>query len=335
MKKFFTLIIALMATTCMMAQSHGAMTFVGKSNISVLTASIDNESDTVKFAMNDMTSGNITLPSVSFSMGAAAMTIPSVTIHNAQFTMDMATMTATFADQTFTETVTIDGSEKTITGTHLYGTYNHSDNTLDLTIKFKYGSMPYEATYTFKGYYVKTVEGTTVVSISGQYTYTATPTYSIRKYIEDEVEKIDVEIPTYLISETVMGNITLGTYTVKGLTYDSEKKGYYRDYAKDGLAMHFYSTMGYDKDYDLSKEGAENILVQYDGSNVVYIENNFQPGAMPFPITATYGSKQETAVSTVAAVESNHASARKVIKNGRLMIIANGAEYSIAGQRVK
>ena len=62
MKRIFTLLFAVLTATTIMAQMHGPMKFVGASNMSVSTMSIDNPSDTILFAMNGMESGDITLP---------------------------------------------------------------------------------------------------------------------------------------------------------------------------------------------------------------------------------------------------------------------------------
>ena len=95
MKKFFTLVFATMLAGNMMAQMHGALTFAGASTMSVLTQNTENASDTVKFEMASMSTGNITLPAMK---GMA-------TIH-----------LITMADQAFTSKVTVNGVEKNITG---------------------------------------------------------------------------------------------------------------------------------------------------------------------------------------------------------------------------
>ncbi len=46
-------------------------------------------------------------------------------------------------------------------------------------------------------------------------------------------QKVDVRFPTYTLDNTLWES-TLGTYTVKGLAYDEERGGFYRDYKNDG-----------------------------------------------------------------------------------------------------
>lgn len=85
-----------------------------------------------------------------------------------------------------------------------------------------------------------------------------------------------------------MGDLTLGSYVVKGLIYDETRGGFYRDYKGDGLSFHFTAMQGgtktMDGEYAFNSERDNNILVKYNGSNVESIVNTFQMGAMPFGI---------------------------------------------------
>lgn len=337
MKKIFTLIFALATTTAIMAQK-GAMTFVGESSFSVSTAAVETIADTVKFAMNGTTSGDITIPSKSYSMQGRNMTIPSFTIHNAAFTMDMTTMTATFADQTFSETITVDGAEKTITGTSLSGSYKRTTNTLNLVVKFQYGAMPLESTYTVTGYYVKPYTDALSVCIGGQADYTyqnESVTYNVRTYKKDDVTKMDVQIPTYVLSNTVMGDLTIGGYTVTGLTYDETKGGYYKDYANDGLTMHFTAVRNgittMDKDYTLATADGENILITTDNTGkVASIVNNFQPGSMPYAIVSTFPGTT-TGIKTISKAADQgmtyNLAGQRVSNSSKGIVIRNGRKY--------
>ena len=221
MKKFFTLVFATMLAGNMMAQMHGALTFAGASTMSVLTQNTENASDTVKFEMASMSAGNITLPAMK---GMA--TIPSFTIKNVAFTMG-ANHVITMDEQPFEAQVTVDGVEKDIKGSSISGTYNMADNSLTLKAVFQYGAMPFAMTYNIKSYYVKAVTSAINVNVGGMFPYANEGvTYNVRKYMDGDVQKVDVEVPTYTLDNTLMGNLTLGTYTVKGLVYDEEKGGF-------------------------------------------------------------------------------------------------------------
>lgn len=198
-----------------------------------------------------------------------------------------------------------------------------ADNSFDLKVVFKYGSMPFDLTYNIDAYYVKPVSSAINVSVGGMYTYSNDGvTYNVRKYMDGDVQKVDVEIPTYGLDNTVMGNLTLGTYTVKGLTYDEEKGGFYRDYKDDGLSFYFMAenkgnkTM--DGEYTFNSEKDNNILVKYDGNRVTDIVNTFQMGSMPFSIVSSFA----TSNTGISSINDN------ISKSGGKMYNLNGQAVS-------
>lgn len=320
MKRIFTLLFAVLTATTIMAQMHGPMKFVGASKMSVSTMNIDNPSDTILFAMNGMESGNITLPAMK-----GMQTIPSFTISGAKFTLG-ENHVVTFADQTFSTKVKVDGAEKNITGSSLSGTYNMADNSLSLTVVFQYGKMPMSMTYSVKGYYVKAVSNPITVTVGGQFTYNNdNVTYELRRYKDDETDKLDVTVPSYTLANTIMGDLTLGSYTVKGLVYDEAQGGYYRDYKNDGLKFHFTAVQGgkttMDKDYDFATDKDNNILVKYEGNNVSSIVNTFQVGTMPFGIVSVF-SGATTSINNITTTPSHN------------LNTTPSQQYNLAGQRV-
>lgn len=320
MKRIFTLLFAVLTATTIMAQMHGPMKFVGASNMKVSTMSNDNPSDTILFAMNGMESGNITLPAMK-----GMQTIPSFTISGAKFTLG-ENHVVTFADQTFSTKVKVDGDEKNITGSSLSGTYNMADNSLSLTVVFQYGKMPMSMTYSVKGYYVKAVSNPITVTVGGQFTYNNdNVTYELRRYKDGKTDKLDVTVPSYTLANTIMGNLTLGSYTVKGLVYDEAQGGYYRDYKNDGLKFHFTAVQGgkttMDKDYDFATDKDNNILVKYEGNDVSSIVNTFQVGTMPFGIVSVF-SGATTSINNITTTPSHN------------LNTTPSQQYNLAGQRV-
>lgn len=335
MKRIFTLLFAVLTATTIMAQMHGPMKFVGASKMSVSTMNIDNPSDTILFAMNGMESGNITLPAMK-----DMQTIPSFTISGAKFTLG-ENHVVTFADQTFSTKVTVDGAEKNITGSSLSGTYNMADNSLSLTVVFQYGKMPMSMTYSVKGYYVKAVSNPITVTVGGQFTYNNdNVTYELRRYKDGKTDKLDVTVPSYTLANTIMGNLTLGSYTVKGLVYDEAHGGYYRDYKNDGLKFHFTAVQGgkttMDKDYDFATDKDNNILVKYEGNNVSSIVNTFQVGTMPFGIVSVF-SGATTSINNITTTPSHdfnttpsqqyNLAGQRVDNNYKGIVIVNGKKY--------
>ena len=332
MKKFFTLVFATMLAGNMMAQMHGALTFAGASTMSVLTQNTENASDTVKFEMASMSAGNITLPAMK---GMA--TIPSFTIKNVAFTMG-ANHVITMDEQPFEAQVTVDGVEKDIKGSSISGTYNMADNSLTLKAVFQYGAMPFAMTYNIKSYYVKAVTSAINVNVGGMFPYANEGvTYNVRKYMDGDVQKVDVEVPTYTLDNTLMGNLTLGTYTVKGLVYDEEKGGFYRDYKNDGLNFHFTAEQNGNKimdgDFEFNSAKDNNILVKYDGSKITDIVNTFQMGAMPFGIVSSFNSAT-TGISSVKNDVQKKNDGKMYNLNGQVVsesykgvVIVNGKKY--------
>lgn len=332
MKKIFTLIVAVLTATTMMAQMHGALKFAGKSSMNVATTNIDNPSDTISFEMADMTSGNITLPAMKGGM----MPIPSFTISGAKFSMG-DNHVVTFDDQEFEATVTANGEQKTVAGSSLSGTYNMADNSMNLKVVFKYGVMPLPMTYNITAYYIKPVANAISVVVGGEYAYrNESVTYNVRRYADEGVEKMDVEVPEYQLSGTVMGNLTLGSYTVSGLVYDEERGGFYRDYKDDGLSFHFTAEQGgvktMDGEYNFNSSTDNNILVKYDGTKVAQIVNTFQMGAMPFPIVSTFGDGTTAiATPTAATAQGGHSvynmAGQRVGGSAKGLVIVNGRKY--------
>lgn len=331
MKRILTLVCAVLTATGIMAQMHDTMKFAGASTMSVMTTNIENPSDTVAFAMNGMTSGDITLPEMK-----GMSTIPSFTIKNATFAMG-DNHVVSFPEQTFSATASVGGAEKQVSGTSLSGEYNMADNSLTLKVVFKYGAMPMALTYNVKAYYVKPVSNSISVVVGGQFTYTNdNVTYNVRKYVEDNVEKLDVEVPEYALANTVMGNLTLGSYVIKGLTYDEERGAFYRDYKDDGLSFHFTAesngTKTMDGEYTFNSTKDNNISVAYNGNQVSAIVNTFQMGAMPFPIVSTFsntasgisGVKAEKAVDNGLMYNLN---GQRVGSNAKGIVIINGKKY--------
>ena len=330
MKKIFTLIFATLMAGNIMAQMHGALRFAGASSMNVLTTNSENQSDTVKFEMASMSAGNITLPAMK---GMA--TIPSFTIENVAFTMG-DNHVISFADQPFASKVTVEGNEKTITGSSLSGTYNMADNSLTLKAVFKYGFMPFAMTYNIKAYYVKTVSSPITVNVGGAFKYSnKSVSYDVRKYMDGDVQKLDVKISTYTLENTVMGNLTLGTYTVKGLTYDESMGGFYRDYKDDGLKFHFTAESGGNKtmdgDYSFNNTKDNNILVKYSGNNITDIVNRFQMGAMPFAIVSKFDT-QSTGITSIKNNRTNdgkmyNLQGQEVSESYKGIVIVNGKKY--------
>ena len=149
------------------------------------------------------------------------------------------------------------------------------------TITFHVGAAP--AAYKAAGSW----KGTNTVVVGGQFTYTADITYKITS---NDDGTINIVVPEYQLPGTVMGDLTLGTYTIANIAYDKERNAFYRDYANDGLSMHLKAekdgSATMDSDYTFENNDA-NILVKLTDEGIEVV-NNFQPGRMPFPIACSF-----------------------------------------------
>ena len=91
---------------------------------------------------------------------------------------------------------------------------------------------------------------------------------------------------------TMMGNLTLGTYTVKNLAYDKESNSFVRDYSNDGLKVHFKAVGGMPIDNEYSFKATSKMVVTVDESGTLTIKNNYSLTHMPLSISATYTGKK-------------------------------------------
>lgn len=167
MKNFLlTILMIVISVPAMLAQPHGAMKFVGPSTFGVaaMDAWQDNEKDTILFLMNSGSDADITIPAMFYK--AMNLTIPSFTIHGAQFSMDFTTRNAIFAEQTIEEMLVVEGEEKQIKGS-FSAIYNHSAKLFELQLIISYGRMPFPVTYSIKAEYLSPETG--IAEIVGPY----------------------------------------------------------------------------------------------------------------------------------------------------------------------
>lgn len=155
MKHLFVILLLTLVSIHASAQP-GAMQFEGPSRFGVaaMNAWQDNERDIIIFKMTSTSEADITLPAMDYK--AMGLTIPSFTIHGLKFDYNAATRDATFADQTYTETITVDGAEKVITGYSFTAEYKSEAQALKLTTILSYGKMPVQVTYTIDAVYTGT-----------------------------------------------------------------------------------------------------------------------------------------------------------------------------------
>ena len=91
---------------------------------------------------------------------------------------------------------------------------------------------------------------------------------------------------------TPMGDLTISPYTINNLTYDETTKSFSKDYTADAIKVKLKGVQDgevkIDGQYQL--KGA-TIKATFDGNGNLKVENNFQPGNMPMPITGVFNGK--------------------------------------------
>lgn len=297
-------------------QQHAGsgMKFVGKGLISAMQGMVtqDNPSDTVEY-IGGKASASFVIPAMSHPM----LSMPSFQIDGTTFSGGYAGVT--WPEQEFTVAM----GEETMQGT-LSGTFTHTNGIyeLKLTLTLIYSAItkmagsPVPVTYTIDGFYLKETSGKLDVNVAGGVYSAPSVTYVTRTYLDGDVTKVDVQTPSYTLEDTPMGNISVGSYTVQGLTWDEAQNAYYKDYSNDGLKLYFSNGANLNGEYPLDKAG-QTIAVQFNGTSVSSLVNTFQPGNMPFGIISTFPG-------TTSGINS-------VSKNANTQ---TGEAYNLAGQQV-
>ena len=150
------------------------------------------------------------------------------------------------------------------------------------TIQWHHGAAP--ENYKTSGNWT----GTNNVSVGGTYHYSAE---NVRQSVTANADgSVSLTVPAYSLSGTVMGDITLGSYTIADIPWNEEKGGFYKEYADGSLKVHFKAvkegTTTLDSDYLFNNKSTTTYILIKRTDTGVTIENNFSLGNMPFPITA-------------------------------------------------
>lgn len=108
----------------------------------------------------------------------------------------------------------------------------------------------------------------------------------------DENGKYNIKVSSQQILGTIMGDLTVGEYTIKDLTFDEATNTFSKDYSKDGVKMHLKAVNGgketMNGDYEHHNATIKAVFGT-DGS--LTVENNYQAGRMPFPLKGTFTGK--------------------------------------------
>ena len=129
------------------------------------------------------------------------------------------------------------------------------------------------------------------VDVAGQ-EYHATILYQVLK---NDDNTIDFIVPEYVLEATIMGDLTIGKYTIKNIPYDATRGSYYKEYADGTMSIHIKSVptsgTGMDGDYIFNNNTiTTSIEVKTDGTTATIV-NNYSIGGMPFPIETSFTGK--------------------------------------------
>lgn len=108
---------------------------------------------------------------------------------------------------------------------------------------------------------------------------------------------INLIVPEVTYKKTMMGNLTLGTYTIKNIPYDENKKAFVKAYKDDNIKFHFIKkkddgSVISDQEYTFDSKKCK-VVISKEADGKLKVENTYQLGKMPFPISGSFmGTKQ-------------------------------------------
>lgn len=134
-----------------------------------------------------------------------------------------------------------------------------------------------------------TFTGTNNVNVGDTYDYSAE---NVAQTVTVNADgSVNLTVSQYQLSGTVMGDLTLGQYTISNIPFNQQKNGYYKEYADGNLKVHFKAvkdgTTTYDSDFLFNnQDGAPTSIFIKPSETGITVENKFWLGRMPFLITA-------------------------------------------------
>lgn len=150
------------------------------------------------------------------------------------------------------------------------------------TITFYLGAFPAEKV-------ANTFSGTNTVTVGGQWTYTADIDCEITA---NKDGSINLSLPEYTLDDTMMGDLTLGAYTIPYIPYITEKEAFYKIYGRDKLTEHIKAekdgSVNMDNDYTFTDDSEITIEVTSTG---IKVTNSFSFGKMNLTIVTTFEGK--------------------------------------------
>jgi hypothetical protein len=133
-------------------------------------------------------------------------------------------------------------------------------------------------------------QGTDSVNVGGKFPYKSEDnvTYEVKANADSTISLI---VPEVQFKGTVIGDLTIGSYTIPNIAYDKEAKAFVKAYKDDNVKFHFKAVNNgettMDNDYTMDKEVCKVVVtVESDGS--LKVQNTYQMGKMPFVLYDTF-----------------------------------------------
>ena len=113
------------------------------------------------------------------------------------------------------------------------------------------------------------------------------------KITANEDGTINVITPKETFAEiTMVGNLTIDSYTVKNLSYDKGTNSFVRDYSKDGIKVHLKSDGMMKLNREYTFQDTSKMIVKLGENGVLTITNSYSLTGMPMSISETYTGKK-------------------------------------------
>lgn len=129
--------------------------------------------------------------------------------------------------------------------------------------------------------------GTVSVTVGGQYTYS---TDIEIKITTSSSGTINVYIPQYSLSQTMMGDLTIGEVTINNLSFEESSETFFRNYGGEGITQHFIATKNgtelFNNTYPLNQPSSIRVSQNKNGS--ISIINPFKLGSMPLDLSMQF-----------------------------------------------
>ena len=144
--------------------------------------------------------------------------------------------------------------------------------------------------------FVGSYKGEDKISVGGLFSYTSSEAVTY-KVTANEDGTVNLTVPEETFKKTMMGNLTLSSYTISKIPYDESKKAFIKAYKDDNIKFHFIikddkGAVTSDKEYTFDSRICK-VIITKGADGKLTVSNTYQMGKMPFPISGTFtGTKQ-------------------------------------------